>query len=401
MVIATDFASAERDAIGVIEQQHATLGALPFVQEFLNAMPHMTVVLNAHRQIVFGNRVFAQFLGFTTEHALPDEAETAAVQRFIGQVTGLRPGEAVGCVHAGDHEGGCGTSLACRRCGLVRAILDSQATGQQQIHDGVLERRATNGKSGETLDLRVWARPVEVADEPYTVFSIVDISPERRRDALERIFFHDVLNTASGLRGLAEVMTEGAVLPPAVHETAAMLLESADMLIEEINGQRTLHAAESGELSVNVEVIRAQKLLEQVQHQFAASPVALGKELALDPLAVDFAFTSDQMLVRRVLTNLVKNAFEASPDGATVTLSSGTGPDAKHLWFSVNNVGVMPQDVQSHVFTRSYSTKGAGRGLGTYSIKLITETFLRGEAGFESTAGGGTTFTVRLPRFLF
>lgn len=67
----------------------------------------------------------------------------------------------------------------------------------------------------------------------------------------------------------------------------------------------------------------------------------------------------------------------------------------------MNNVGVMPQDVQSHVFTRSYSTKGAGRGLGTYSIKLITETFLRGEAGFESTAGGGTTFTVRLPRFLF
>jgi signal transduction histidine kinase len=44
------------------------------------------------------------------------------------------------------------------------------------------------------------------------------------------------------------------------------------------------------------------------------------------------------------------------------------------------------------VFQRSFSTKGTGRGLGTYSIKLLTERYLGGRVWFESAEGHGTTF---------
>jgi signal transduction histidine kinase len=54
----------------------------------------------------------------------------------------------------------------------------------------------------------------------------------------------------------------------------------------------------------------------------------------------------------------------------------------------------MPDHVRAHVFQRSFSTKGAGRGLGTYSVKLLTESYLAGQAWFESTTGQGTTFHV-------
>ena len=57
----------------------------------------------------------------------------------------------------------------------------------------------------------------------------------------------------------------------------------------------------------------------------------------------------------------------------------------------------MPRPVQLQVFQRSFSTKGAGRGLGTYSIKLFSERFMRGRVFFTSTPEAGTTFTAAYP----
>jgi signal transduction histidine kinase len=48
---------------------------------------------------------------------------------------------------------------------------------------------------------------------------------------------------------------------------------------------------------------------------------------------------------------------------------------------------------------RSFSTKGGrGRGLGTYSVRLLTERHLGGQVDFRSVPEEGTTFFVRLPR---
>jgi sensor histidine kinase regulating citrate/malate metabolism len=57
----------------------------------------------------------------------------------------------------------------------------------------------------------------------------------------------------------------------------------------------------------------------------------------------------------------------------------------------------MPEDVQLQVFKRSFTTKGKGRGLGTYGVKLLNERCLKGEVGFESSKGRGTTFFARYP----
>jgi sensor histidine kinase regulating citrate/malate metabolism len=57
----------------------------------------------------------------------------------------------------------------------------------------------------------------------------------------------------------------------------------------------------------------------------------------------------------------------------------------------------MPRSVQLQVFNRSFSTKGAGRGLGTYSMKLLTERFLGGRVWFTSTREAGTTFYASYP----
>jgi signal transduction histidine kinase len=58
----------------------------------------------------------------------------------------------------------------------------------------------------------------------------------------------------------------------------------------------------------------------------------------------------------------------------------------------------MSEEVQHQLFQRSFSTKGVtGRGIGTYSVKLLTEAYLHGTVEFRSTVADGTTFIVRLP----
>lgn len=71
---------------------------------------------------------------------------------------------------------------------------------------------------------------------------------------------------------------------------------------------------------------------------------------------------------------------------------------AEELTFHVHNPGVKPRDVQLQLFQRSFSTKaGQGRGLGSYSVKLFGERYLKGRVFFTSREEEGTIFSFALP----
>jgi sensor histidine kinase regulating citrate/malate metabolism len=92
---------------------------------------------------------------------------------------------------------------------------------------------------------------------------------------------------------------------------------------------------------------------------------------------------------------MLKNALEATPESETVIM--GVDAAQEKLTFWIKNPTVMPHDVKLQVFQRSFSTKGQDRGLGTYSMKLITEKYLNGKIGFSSNETIGTKFYIELP----
>lgn len=397
MTMETAFAPAERASPEEVQRQYQKLASLPFVCDFLDAVPNMSVVLNEHRQIVFANRAFAEFLGIKGPEELLGKSHCEAFKCLYAGVLGKRPGEAVGCIRSHLTDGGCGTTMFCRTCGAVISIMNSQKLCALDIQ----ECRMICGDEGvneKAMDLRIWSRPIAVGGAIFTIFSVMDISNEKRRKVLERIFFHDVLNTASGVKGLADLLIETGLSEMEIKDISSMISESSEQLIEEINAQRMLSAAESGELKVEVQEVHSLELLYRIIRQFHSHSVAKGKELIVDPMAEHFTFVSDPILLRRVLINLVKNALEAVEDGATVKL--GAYSDRDSVYLTVHDAVVIPPDVQLNVFSRSFSTKGSGRGLGTYSIKLISEKYLRGQVSFVSNAEVGTRFTVRYPRII-
>jgi len=122
--------------------------------------------------------------------------------------------------------------------------------------------------------------------------------------------------------------------------------------------------------------------------------VAEGLILELDPAATDEVTRTSKPLLHRILGNMVKNALEATAAGGTIRLGCDREAGGLHFW--VNNPGFMSRSVQLQVFNRSFTTKGVGRGIGTYSIRLLGEKYLGGRVSFESSEAEGTTFSILL-----
>ena len=373
-VLPTKFAPAERAVSLAVAEDNERFRANQMMTELLAASPGIYLILNEYRQIVFASDGVLALPGVNS----------------VDDVLGLRPGEALDCEHAVIEPGGCGTSEFCRECGAVRAILTS-LTGRRDVQECRLTLR-----NGEAFDLRVQARPLYLDGRTFSIFTVVDIADEKRRRVLERLFFHDILNTAGGMVGIAELLRDGTAEDFEEYRDTIYMLSNS--LVDEIKAQQVLAAAEAGELTVEPARVNSLHLLYELLSIYSKHEVAQARQLEIDTLAEPVIFITDKTLARRVVGNMVKNALEASKTAQTVTIGCRHFEDGVEFW--VHNPNEMPRKVQLQIFQRSFSTKGAGRGLGTYSMKLLSEHFLQGSVGFTSSAEQGTTFFVRLPREL-
>jgi len=370
LTLKTQFAPAERADIDSIQNNNTFFSRQLVLLQTLNSTPVPILVLNKERQTVFFNKGLTNFLQI----------------KEIDHLIGDRPGEILKCIHAVETTGGCGTTEFCSACGAVQAILNSQ-----KGRDDEKECRITT-TSGTALDLRVWANPLYIEDQFYTVFTIADISSEKRKRALERIFFHDVLNTAGGIYGFSEILKDAT--PEEIEEFSGIIHSLSTRLIEEINAQKELTAAESGELIAQPEEVFPYEIIKQTIESYSKHDVAKNKSIKTTT-GNQFKIKTDKVLLRRVIGNLLKNALEATPPDGEVTISCKT--DDKSVSFFVSNPSFIPRSIQLQIFQRSFSTKGNGRGLGTYSIKLLTDKYLKGKVSFISNENDGTTFKVDLP----
>ena len=183
-------------------------------------------------------------------------------------------------------------------------------------------------------------------------------------------------------------------------ERAAALIERVSKtLIEQIDGLAHI-ATEFSNFAKMPKAQNEQLVLNEVvtsvyslftEHQEPAEEI----RLLLPELPVT-AFTDKKQLVR-VLTNLVKNAQQAIPEGRSgrIAIELYQQNSSSIVKVSDNGTGI-PEEVQPKVFQPNFTTKSSGMGLGLAMCKEIIEA-AGGRLYFETVKDVGTDFFVELP----
>jgi two-component system NtrC family sensor kinase len=229
---------------------------------------------------------------------------------------------------------------------------------------------------------------------------------------------------------LAEIGRIAAGVAHEINNPLAVISEASGWAGDVISDAEGLSHEDRQELSDTVEKIGAQtrrcrhithKLLNFTRdsaptkteldvHGLLLDTIDLLKpELKHTPIEVDLQFadegpllvSSDPNSLEQVFVNIMTNAIhavlESDRKDRSIRIRTGkTGPDVE-IGIEDNGVGI-PKENQEKMFKLFYTTKppGKGTGLGLPICQNIVKN-LGGDIAFESTAGKGSTFTVRIP----
>lgn len=181
---------------------------------------------------------------------------------------------------------------------------------------------------------------------------------------------------------------ETGELKPRIRKIAKNLIEQ----IETLNSIASDFSRFSQPVDGDFEEVNLNAVMKSVYELYSGDEqVSMDLELSGFPLIVSGA--DDEL--RRVVVNLVKNAFEAMPGEGTVRLRSYQKKGSAFLEVEDSGKGI-PDSHRNRIFVPNFSTKSSGTGLGLAISKKVIEAH-GGSISFASIEGQGTTFVIKLP----
>ncbi len=369
----TFFAPAQRTSSQELTARIQMVNSSPVMSGLLETVSGLLAVLDENRQILAINDAFMKMLGI----------------KNIDEVLGIRPGEALQCAYAHDEPAGCGTTKFCSSCGAAIAIVVSLT--EDKSVERLCALHAQRGTKMVDIVFSVRSQPVKMNGDKVLLLFLQDITYQHQRAALERTFFHDINNMMSGLLGASEMlMMENADL-----SLAQIIHQSSVRLKHEIDIQRSLIENELTNYQPLWQIVEISQVIDELKTFFVNHPLTDSRRILYQPVAFNLYLKTDLSLLLRILCNMVVNALEAAPRKSNVK-----------IWVELSEAGIsfcvwngqqIPDNVKLRIFQRNFSTKdGAGRGIGTFSMKLFGEKILGGKVTF-TTSNEGTVFRITLP----
>lgn len=371
----TYFAPAERSSDDELKKEIALVSKNPIIDGLLHSVSSLLAVLNEHRQILTLNESLLETIGV-------GNAEN---------VLGLRMGEALKCIHSCEMPGGCGTSEYCSTCGAAIAIVSSLASDQPVERTCALTVERADRK--HDLYFRVRCMPVAYNSTRLLLLFLQDITYQQKLAALEKVFFHDINGIISGLLNASYLISKKA--KDDIQDLSQLVYRLSLRLTHEVAMQRCLSQTEACVYQPLLSPLSVEQVFREIKDLFSNHPASTNKLLTFPEQTPDSLINSDLSLLLRVLSNMIINAFEETEEGGEVKIwvESSQGKYTFFVW----NRKTIPSDIAKRIFQRNFSTKSeAGRGLGTYSMKLFGEEILGGRVDFTTSEAEGTVFSFSL-----
>jgi len=249
--------------------------------------------------------------------------------------------------------------------------------------------------------LKVSLKKIFSENQPQLMLTIEDISEAKKKELLQNLFMHDLANRVTEVIANSELLNQFCKKGENEPEKLTRWTENISMISRELGlevaAQQAVAAMEMKKMSAQPTEVYALIEIEKLTNHFYPVEKDHGVKLVISEEATEIILYTDPVLLRRVLTNLVKNAIEASKKGEVITLGCREGKTPGQVEFWIHNPGYIEKEMREQLFKPYFSTKNNMRGLGTYSIKFLTEYFLKGTVEVKSSKEEGTCFKVTYP----
>ncbi|MCA9942514.1 MAG: GAF domain-containing protein [Anaerolineales bacterium] len=253
--------------------------------------------------------------------------------------------------------------------------------------------------------------PVLSDNQFYGTVSIFrDITKEVEVDKLKSEFVstvsHELRTPMTSIKGYADLMLMGAAGPMTDPQIRYLqvIKNNADRLHMLVNDLLDISRIETGKTGLDLRPLDIPQIISQVveghlngriQHEVRTVKVATDIAPSL-PLV-----NADHARITQVLTNLLDNALNYTPDNGQITVAAKATHSYVHISVKDTGIGIAKEN-QGKIFDRFYRAEDSevqripGTGLGLAIVRSLIEMH-GGRLKVESELGKGSTFTFNLP----
>lgn len=261
------------------------------------------------------------------------------------------------------------------------------------------------------LSIRV--SPITVDTQPNTksgwIMTFHDITKEQELEEMKLDFVsmaaHELRTPLTAIRGYAQLLKEDLPenSPPDNIEFVNRLVVSSENLSNLIDNLLNVSRIERNTFKVDTKPLDilplATDIVDSLQEQARTKNQTLDfiKPQDILPLAM-----ADKFRLTQVLSNLVANAINYTPEGGVITVMVEL--KGSFFEFAVRDTGIgIPEDALPKLFSKFFRVSGKleegskGTGLGLFIAKSIVDMH-KGKIWVESVRGRGSTFHFTIPK---
>lgn len=228
------------------------------------------------------------------------------------------------------------------------------------------------------------------------------IDAAKFREEVEHISRHDLKNPLSLVLGFSQTLLDDFAFNEQGKDFLRLINDAGYRMLDIVNRSIDLFKLERGTYELRPKIFNIILLIKNLLRDYkrntenTKTTVTVYYNGSISKLTEQCEVIGEELLFYSMLSNLLKNAIEASPERGEIILSVNNSDDVE---ISIKNRGEVPMEIRGQFFKKyvTHGKKGAA-GLGGYASRLITEIH-KGQIQLDTSEQGYTTLLIKIPKY--